>query len=157
MTPGGHRTVARSLLAAAILLTLGCESAAYRLRPVAWAPQPEHYWARQFDGFALRTGAVGGVLDAPWLTARFEVLGNTSDVALTAAWLQTASGRYPGMIDARTASVPPGGGALNVFWDIASGAPVPEVLGEEAEIVLDVEVGRRPQTVRVEYRRASCC
>jgi len=148
--------VPRYILVATAIIALGCD-AGYRFRPVNWIDQPERQWSRDFDGFSLRTHYLGGFVGEWWLAPTFEVLGNSERISLTAAALQTDRGRYPGVIDSRTASVASGGGRLGVRWDFGRGNPAPEVLGERAEIILDLVVGSRPQTVRIEYKRASCC
>jgi hypothetical protein len=124
---------------------------------VKWREEPERQWSRDFDGFSLRTYYLGGLVGEWWLAPKFEVFGNSERVGLTAASLHTNRGRYSGMIDSRTASVSSGGGRLGVHWDFGRGNPAPEVLGERAEIILDLVVGSRPQKVRIEYERASCC
>ena len=152
------RMLPRCLVVATTLLTLGCDPG-YRLRPVAWMEQPGagHRWSRDFDGFSLRTRSLGGLVGEWWLHPTFEVLGNSERVTLKGASLRTAKDRYPGVVDPLTASVAPGGGPLGVHWDFGRDHPAPEVLGDRAEIALDIDVGSRLYTVRIEYERTSCC
>jgi hypothetical protein len=146
----------RYLLVATALLALGCDPA-YRLAPVAWVQEPELRWSRAFDGFSLRTRFLGGLIGEWWLRSTFEVFGNSERVTLTAATLKTARERYAGVINARTAIAAPGGGILSVDWDFGRDHPAPEILGEGADIILEVNVGSRAQIVRVEYKRTACC
>jgi len=150
------RRVVPYILIATALIALGCDPG-YRFRPVKWIEQPERQWSRDFDGFSLRTDYLGGLVGEWWLAPTFEVFGNSERVSLTAASLHTDRGRYPGVIDSRTASVASGGGRLGVQWDFGRGNLAPKVLGERAEIILDLLVGSRLQKVRIEYERASCC
>ena len=113
--------------------------------------------SRDFDGFSLRTRSLQGLVGEWWLHPTFEVFGNAERVTLTAAVLQTARGQYPGVIDSRTASVASGGGTLGIHGDFGRDNPIPEVLGQRGEIILDIVVGSRLQSVRIEYERTSCC
>ena len=151
-----RRVLPRCILVATALMTLGCDPG-YRFKPVTWNEQPERQWSRDFEGFSLRTNYLGGFVGEWWLAPTFEVFRNSEPVSLTAASLHTDRGTYPGVIDSRTASVAPGGGRLGVHWDFGRGNPAPKVLGERAEIILDLVVGSRPQKVRIEYERSSCC
>jgi hypothetical protein len=151
-----RQVVPRYILVATALIALGCDPG-YRFRPVKWIEQPERQWSRDFDGFSLRTHYLGGLVGEWWLAPTFEVVGNSERVSLTAASLHTDRGRYPGVIDSRKASVASGGGRLRVHWDFGRGNPAPEVLGERAQIILDLIVGSRPQKVGIEYERTSCC
>jgi len=148
--------IPRYILVATALIAFGCDPG-YRFRPVKWIEQPERQWSRDFDGFSLRTHYLGGLVGEWWLGPTFEVFGNSEPVSLTDASLYTDRGRYSGVIDSRTASVAPGGGRLGVHWDFGRGNPAPDVLGQRAEIILGLLVGSRPQKVRIEYERASCC
>ena len=151
-----RQAVPRYILVATALIALGCDPG-YRFRPVKWTEQPQRQWSRDFDGFSLRTHYLGGLVGEWWLAPTFEVFGNSERVSLTAASLHTDRGRYPGVIDSRTASVASGGGRLGVHWDFGRGNPAPEVLGKRAEIILDLIVGSRPEKVGIEYERTSCC
>jgi hypothetical protein len=146
----------RGGVVASALVVLACDPG-YRLEPVAWTAQPERKWARDFDGLSLRTRPLQGLVGEWWLHPAFEVIGNTERVTLTAASLRTPNGRYVGVIDSRTASAPPGGGRLYVRWDFGRDNPAPRVLGEHAEIILEMSVGSRLQTIRIEYERTPCC
>jgi hypothetical protein len=119
--------------------------------------QPGPHYAHTFEGFSLRTRAVGGLVGEWWFDPKIEVLGNSEPLTLKGASLNTAKSRYPGVVDPRNATVPPGGGPLFVRWDFGSGNPASEILGAHAEIALEIEVGSRPQSVRIEFERASCC
>jgi hypothetical protein len=150
-------TLPRCLIVATALLALGCDPG-YRLRPVAWMEEePGHRWSRDFEGFSLRTRPLGGLVGEWWLYPTLDVFGNSERVTLKGASLQTAKDRYPGVVDPRTASVAPGGGRLGVHWEFGEDHPAPEVLGERVEITLEIDVGSRLQTVRIEYERTSCC
>ena len=92
------RTLAQCLIVTAALLALGCDPG-YRLRPVAWTEQPDHRWSHDFEGFSLQTGFLGGLVGEWWLHPTFEVFGNSERVTLKGASLQTAKGRYPGVVD----------------------------------------------------------
>ena len=151
-----RQVVSQCILVATALVALGCDPG-YRFRPATWIEQPERQWSRDFDGFSLRTEYLHGFVGEWWLAPTFEVFGNSERVILIAASLQTAGGRYPGVIHSRTASAASGGGMLGVHWDFGRDNPAPKVLGERAEIVLDLVVGSRPQKVRIEYERTSCC
>jgi hypothetical protein len=152
------RMLSRCLMVATTLFALGCDPG-YRLKPVAWTQQPGsgNQWSRDFDGFSLRTRSLGGLVGEWWLYPTFEVLGNSERVTLKGASLQTAKDRYLGAVDPSTASAAPGGGVLSVHWDFGRDHPAPEILGERAEIVLDIDAGSRPYTVRIEYERMPCC
>src|SRR5262249_14596350 len=126
-------------------------------KPVAWSEQPERQWSRDFDGFSLRTNYLGGFVGEWWLAPTFEVFGNFEPVRLTAASFRTDHGQYPRVIDPPPALVASGGGRLGVHWDFGSGNPAPKILGDRAEIILDLVVGAHPRTVRIQYERSSCC
>ena len=147
---------ARLRLVAGLITVLACDPG-FRFTPVGWTPSPEYRWASDFEGFALRTESLGGLVGDWWLYPRFQVLGNEEPVTIRSAVLRTVSGEYPGTIDRRVMKVPPGGGAFVVSWRFGEGHPAPEVLGDRATIVLELSVGTRPESVRVDYERTRCC
>jgi hypothetical protein len=156
MKSTARRTIPRYVLVVTALMALGCDPG-YRFKPVAWIEQSDAEWSRDFDGFSMRTRYLHGLVGESWLDPTFEVFGNSQRVTLTAASLQTAGGRYAGVIESRSASVSSGGGTLSVQWDFGRDNPTPKVLGDHAQIVLDLLVGSRPQRVVIEYAQTSCC
>jgi len=82
--------------------------------------------SRDFDGFSLRTDYLHGFVGEWWLAPTFEVFGNSERVILIAASLQTAGGRYPGVIHSRTASAHPAVACLGVHWDFGRDKSSPQ-------------------------------
>jgi hypothetical protein len=144
-----------SVLAGAAILCLACDPG-YRLQPVGWLPQG-YEWSRDFDGLSLRTKSLGGLIGEWWVQPSFDVYGNAESVTLKSATLHTAQGNYSGEVISRSPSVPPGGGMLAVRWEFDPKHRAPDILGQRAEIVLEIDVGSTPRTVRIQYERVRCC
>jgi len=143
---------AKSLIALAVLAASACDPG-YRLRPVGWT-RSGYEWFQDFDRFSMSTGGLGGLVGEWWLESTFGVFNNSEQLTLKAARLRTARGEYPGTIDARRVTVPPGGGSVSASWRFDEKHTAPDVLGQRAEIALDVEVGPDARTIRIEYERA---
>jgi hypothetical protein len=95
---------------------------------------------------------LGGLVGEWWVDSTYEVSGNSEPITLKAASLRTAVGEYAGTV--YQATVPPGGGPIGASWYFDEEQRAPEVLGERAEIALDVEIGADVRTLRIEYERA---
>ena len=129
----------------------------FRFSPVGWMPSPQERWEFHFEGFSLRTESLGGLIGEWWLYPRFEVFGNEQPVTVRSAALHTETGEYPGTINDRVMHVPPAGGAFVVSWRFDEQHRTPEVLGDRPTIILELSVGSRRESVRVDYERARCC
>ena len=140
----------RWLIVGLAFLATACDPG-YRLRPVAWTEQPGPRWTNDFGEFSLRMRPVGGLVGESWLSPTFEVFANVESVTLKGATLQTAKGSFLGTVDSRNSVAPPGGGTLSVQWDFGGTHLAPQILDQRAYITLDVNVGSRPQTVRIEF------
>ena len=147
----------RCFTAASLAFAFGCDPG-YRMKPVAWKEERStQHWSHNFEAFSIRTRSLGRLVGEWWLRPTFEVFGNSERVILKAAYLETATGRYMGVVDPRGASAPPGGGSLSVDWDFGREHPAVNVLGTQPAIVLDLDAGSRPYTVRIDYEQTSCC
>src|SRR5690349_11251740 len=49
------------------------------------------------------------------------------------------------------------GGMLAVRWEFDPKHRAPDIFGQRAEIVLEIDVGSTPRTVRIQYERVRCC
>jgi hypothetical protein len=135
-----------------IMFTITACDPGYRLRPVA-SSEHARSWVQQFTDFSLRAHEVRGLAGESWLDLKLEIFENSKPVKLKSASLQGANRRYPGTIEHRDATVPVGGGAIVIHWDFGRDSPIFQVVGERAEITLEVDSGSHPQTVRIVYER----
>jgi len=142
-----------SLFLIAVLVSSGCDPG-YRLRPVGWTQAAEYEWSRNFERFSMRTSGLGGLIGEWWIESTFEIFGNSEPIILRAASLRTTNAEYAGAINPRQATAPSGGGIISASWRFDENHRAPDVLGQRAEITLDLEVGTDARTIRTEYERA---
>ena len=136
----------RFLIIALATVTSACDSG-YTLKPTTWLEQTPSRYEHNFGDFTLRIRSVVGLIGETRLQPAIEVTANSETVTLISASLQTANGRYAGVVDSSIAAAPPGGDRLSVYWTFGAAHPTVEVVGSRAEITLEMSVGPRAKTV----------
>jgi hypothetical protein len=134
----------------ALIAAEGCDPG-FVYAPARWTPVPQYEWSHQFDGFSLRSNGLKGGVGTWWLAPTFRVFGTLNQSLFGQPRLQTADAVHEGVINPRLEAAPPGGGSLSVWWEWDQQHRLPKMLGERVVIVLDLQVGSVPQSVRIEF------
>jgi len=111
-------------------------------------------WRKEFSDVRLHTHGLQGLNVDGWVDPDLRIENNKKSISVESAELRTTTESFSADIYSNDSTPPSKNGYhLPIAWRFEDERTVPEVLGQNCEIIVNLKIGEEPRQIKIEYEK----